>query len=521
MTMSKKTFVLWLFAFSFLLVGLALFIPRAHTDDKKAQVMIESRIVEVTGDFMRTAFLPGSFLFQELNFCRSEARIPKDPYLKSRGSWGQSYDDQWAIKRVGYTQKSDSAWNIEDGRKHPVVVAVVDTGLDWNHLDINWSNIWNNPGEIPNNGKDDDNNGYVDDVIGWNFMGMNNKPWDEDGHGTFVTGIIAAAQNKVGMAGINAGAKIMVLKALNDFGHTRASFLAEAIFYAADKGAKVINVSVGGKHLTRTEQDAVDYARGKGALVVVAAGNEAMNTQDYAPAGLNGVITVTSTDTNDRRAAFSNWGGEVDIAAPGLDVLSLRARRTDMLMGIPDIDYTPKTGYVGKDSRNYRASGTSFSAPMVAATASLIWAKNPDLTNTQVARMLRQSARDISIPGWDQYTGYGMLDASEALKADPEFFLITKITGVKVIQEGNQVFLGVLGTVDADELSEAWIEIGAGKNPGEWKRVSKKIKTAVKKGQLDAIPAQEFGGAKHWIIRLIGKHRNGKQREARFNLQLG
>ena len=265
----------------------------------------------------------------------------------------------------------------------------------------------------------------------------------------------------------------------------------------------------------------MDYARSRGALVVVAAGNEAMSTKDYAPAGLKGVITVASTDTQDSRAGFSNWGGEVDIAAPGLDVLSLRARRTDMLMGIPDIDYRPKTGYVGKDHRNYRASGTSFSAPIVAATASLIWAKNPNLTSDQVARMLRQSARDISVPGWDQYTGYGLLDATAALKADPEFYLIAKITGVKVIQQGNKVLLGVQGTVDADQLSEAWIEIGAGKDPKEWKRVSREIKKSVVKGQLDAVPAKHFGGAKQWIIRLIGKHQNGKQREARFNLQLG
>jgi hypothetical protein len=184
-------------------------------------------------------FSQGTVLLIETNWCRDKAGVPRDPYFNLKGTWGQKYDDQWAIKRVGFTAGRDSAWHVEDGLKNPVTVAVIDTGLDWNHKDIAWENIWHNPGEIPDNGKDDDRNGYVDDVIGWNFTAHNNKPWDQDGHGTFVAGIIAAAaDNGVGIAGINRGARIMVLKALNDFGHTRAANLAEAIFYAADNGAR-------------------------------------------------------------------------------------------------------------------------------------------------------------------------------------------------------------------------------------------------------------------------------------------
>ena len=484
------------------------------------QVMIESKIVEVKSNFLESEFNPESFEYQEENFCREEAEIPKDPYLKSKGSWGQDYDDQWAIKRVGFTLGENSAWHIEDGAKSPTIVAVIDTGLDWNHPDIEWSNIWNNPGEVPENGKDDDNNGYIDDVIGWNFIDMNSKPWDYDGHGTFVTGIIAAAHNDKGIAGINSGAKIMVLKALNNFGHTRASLLSEAIFYAANNGAMVINISVGGKHLTRTEQDAVDYAIKKGALVVVASGNEAVNTSDYSPAGLKGVLTVAATDIEDKRIFFSNWGQSVDIAAPGLDVLSLRARRTDMLLGIPDVDYKAKTAYVGKNTRYYRATGTSFAAPMVAATASLILANNPKLTTAQVTRMILNSASESEVAGWDHLTGYGILNATAALKADPNFFIETKINGIEVVRESSKVFLAVKGTIDSDDLKEAWIEIGKGENPETWKQVSK-IKKSLREGQIAAIEAVHFKTSKVWVIRLVGEHKNGKKREVRFKLELG
>ncbi|MFC1579902.1 S8 family serine peptidase [Thermodesulfobacteriota bacterium] len=479
---------------------------------------------EMTAAVNELAPLCSDLEYGEPNYCRDKqgADGPDDPYFKTTGSWGQAYDDQWAIKRVGYTKRPKSAWRVASDKVNPVVVAVIDTGLDWNHQDISWENIWKNKDEIPGNKIDDDKNGYIDDVIGWNFWDKKNSPWDRDGHGTFVTGIIAATQNNgIGIAGINPYAKIMVLKALNDFGHTRASFVAEAVLYATNNGARVINMSLGGKNLTRTEQMAIDYAYSKGVVIVAASGNEAVDVNTFGPAGANHVITVGSSNINDKHEAYSNWGFGVDLVAPGMDVLSLRARRTDTMLHITGVDYKPGTGYVGKDKRYYRAGGTSFSAPIVAGTASLILSRFPELTNGDVGRMLLHSARDIGPPGVDFQSGYGLLNAVAALKADPKFYLVTKITGVKAIRKGNEVLLGVLGTVDADQLDEAWIEIGSGKNPKAWKRVSKTITKSVKEGQLDAIPARHFRGAKQWIIRLIGKHKNGTLQEARFNLQLG
>ena len=119
-----------------------------------------------------------------------------DPYFSGKGAWGQDFDDQWAIKRVGYNDSNEGAWKLLGDHPSNVIVAVIDTGLDWNHPDIAPDMLWRNAEEIPDNGLDDDGNGYVDDVIGWDFVDHDNLPWDHDGHGTFVTGVIAAAQKQ-------------------------------------------------------------------------------------------------------------------------------------------------------------------------------------------------------------------------------------------------------------------------------------------------------------------------------------
>lgn len=459
----------------------------------------------------------------EINYCREKEGAPNDPYLQSAGSWKQRYTDQWGIQRVGFTMGNDSAWNVFDTKKGAsVVVAVIDSGLDWNHKDFAWENIWHNPGEIPDNGIDDDGNGYIDDVIGWDFFNGSKKPWDYDGHGTFVTGVIAATQNNgLGIAGINPNAKIMVLKALNSFGHTRASFIAEAVLYAANHGAQVINLSVGGKNRTRAEERAIAYALSKGIVVVVASGNEGVDVADFGPASLEGVITVAATDPNDKRAMFSNWGAGIDLAAPGVDILSLRARRTDLMRDLPGTDYQPDSAFVGNDKRYFRASGTSFAAPIVAGTASLLLSKNPNLSGEQVKRILLQSAKDIETPGIDQLTGYGLLDAKAALAADPNFFLVARIDRVVAAQRDGNTVVEVGGSLRGSSLARGWIEIGAGESPTAWKKVGAEIRSNVENGALGSIPASELSGSKVWTIRVIGEDKNGMRREAWFRLNLG
>ena len=347
------------------------------------------------------------------------------------------------------------------------------------------------------------------------------QPWDHDGHGTFVAGIIAGDWNdQNGIAGINPFARLMILKGLNNFGHTRSSYVAEAITYAADHGARVINLSIGGKEISAVEQAAIDYAFGKGAVIVIAAGNEGVDVSKYGITGSDKVLTVATTGFDDQRAAFSNWG-KVSVAAPGLDILSLRARRTDTMLGIEGVKYTAGAAYVGEDKRYYRASGTSFSAPMVSGLASLMIANDPSLTNKQVMAIIKSTARDVGTPGVDQYTGYGIIDAAAALKAPKDYLLAAAIDRVEVVQTGGKQAVRVRGTADANTLKSARIEIGQGDAPTSWKQVGTAKKNAGPDGILGEIPATAFQGAKTWQVRVLIEHTNGATREARLKLNLG
>ena len=446
---------------------------------------------------------------------------PDNAFLKSKGTWGQKYSDQWALHRVGFDLSPQSAWRLVKQDASPVIVALIDTGLDWNHRSIDWATIWRNPKETDGNNVDDDKNGFIDDVIGWDFFGSDNKPWDYDGHGTFVAGIIAGSwKDKAGVPGINPFARLMVLKGINNFGHSRSTYIARAIAYAADNGARVINLSVGGKQVTEVERAAIEYAFAKGAVLVAAAGNEGADITNYGLAASDKVLAVASTGFDDQRATFSNWG-RISLAAPGLDVLSLRARRTDIMMNVEGAKYKPGTAYVGDDKRYYRASGTSFSAPMVSGLASLMIANNPDLTNVQVMNILKSTARDAGTPGVDQYSGYGIIDARSALQAPKDYLLFAGISRVEVVQAGGAQTVRVRGTADANQFKSALLEVGQGENPKTWKRIGPATQTKGPDEALGDVPASAFAGAKVWHIRVLVTHQNGAVREARFRLSLG
>ena len=457
------------------------------------------------------------------NGCWS-VQLPSDPNFLRTGrdggnSWGAKLDDQWAIKRVGLTGDEDSAWNSVPGGAAPVVVAVIDTGLDWHHLDIDPASIWRNEREVPGNGVDDDQNGYIDDIIGWDFLGKHNRPWDFDGHGTLVTGVIAAAHNDVGIAGINPSARIMVLKGVGNFGTTRPSYIAEAIVYAADNGAKIINISVGGMYASRMVQAAVNFAQQQGVLVVVAAGNEGIELDDYGPAGGENVLTVGATHDDDRGTGFANFGDKVDIAAPGVDVLSLRARFTDANYRPgqqAEGEYSVGDNYVGADKRYLHVSGTSFSAPIVAGVASLVWSKNPELTAEQVEQILLQTAEDVELPGKDPHTGHGMVDARAALSVDAGFYVQADITRVEFEPADAPAIARVYGTIDASEFKRAWLQIGPGENPGGWRYVGQKRKYPIKDGLIATIPLTQFAGADLWQVVVNVEHRNGVVKSAAF-----
>jgi subtilisin family serine protease len=311
----------------------------------------------------------------------------------------------------------------------------------------------------------------------------------------------------------------MPLKIMDTFGHGRAFNVARAIVYAVDHGAKVINLSMEAEQISVTDQMAMDYAHQKGALVVVAAGNQGSETKDRSPVSLGHVLAVGALDMNDKRAGFSNWGQHIKIAAPGVDILSLRARRTDFILLSQVKDYKAGESFVGPQNMFMRASGTSFSAPLVSAVASLIWAKYPNLTNAQVERMVLESADDVEEPGWDQFTGAGRLNAVAALKADPNYFLTARIADTTAVEVKGKQMIEVHGTAVGSRLDRYEIQLGQGEKPTKWKTLLKEKGKSVEDGVLGSFPASELSAKGQWTVRLVVED-GVKTKESRASIEV-
>ncbi|MFA6142520.1 MAG: S8 family serine peptidase [Candidatus Omnitrophota bacterium] len=372
-----------------------------------------------TVELLRTYMYYAMVAAQSNSSLISIQSVPSDPYYSSSGSWGQSYDDMWGLKKINI----ENAWKLSTGEG--AVVAVLDSGIDYNHPDIN-DNIWTNTAELNGlSGVDDDHNGYIDDVRGWDFYNIDNNPIDDNGHGTHVAGIIAAeGNNDEGIIGVAYKAKTMIVKMLNSSGSTDYyDRVAASIRYAVDMGARILNCSFGGGY-SSVVNDAFKYAYDKGAIIIVAAGNDNSNTSSYYPASLNYVVTVSAIGTSNGRATYngsyySNYGSAVDVAAPGDDILSLRAAGTDMFKVNPG--YIPGDYFVPRGDANaeyYRSWGTSMATPFVSGLAALMLSQDSDLTFAEFSRRLKFSSYDLGAVGWDQYYGWGRLDAFKALSYD-------------------------------------------------------------------------------------------------------
>ncbi|MEH2220420.1 MAG: CARDB domain-containing protein [Nostoc sp.] len=265
-----------------------------------------------------------------------------------------------------------------------VIVAVIDTGVDYNHPDLN-ANIWKNTKEIAGNGKDDDGNGYIDDVNGWNFVGNNNNPLDDEGHGTHVSGTIAAVKNNFGVTGIAYNAKIMPVKVLGSDGQGSSSAIAKGIRYAVDNGANVINLSLGSSSPNSDEQSAIQYAASKGVFVVSAAGNDGGTAPIYpARYADQWGLAVGAVSYNRTLADFSNRAGTTPLAyvtAPGA-YLTLD---DDGYLGIGIYSTLPGNKYGFED-------GTSMAAPHVAGVIALMLSAKKGLTNAQVRQIVTTTA---------------------------------------------------------------------------------------------------------------------------------
>lgn len=288
----------------------------------------------------------------------SALSFPNDP----------KFSDQWGLFNTGQTGGisgadigASKAWDITTG-SNAIVVAVIDTGVDYNHPDLA-GNIWTNPGEIPNNGIDDDGNGYVDDVHGYDFINNDNDPMDDNGHGTHCAGVIGAiGNNGVGIAGVAWKVKIMPLKFLRADGNGDTAASLNAIAYARRMGANVISCSWGGTAKSQALGDAIASTN---ILFPCAAGNAGSNNDitPHYPSGFDSpqIISVAASDAKDGIPSFSNYGATtVDVAAPG-----------DWIMST----YPTSLGH-----QYVKMKGTSMATPHVAGLAALLLSKNPSMT---------------------------------------------------------------------------------------------------------------------------------------------
>ncbi len=334
--------------------------------------------------------------------------LPNDEY----------FPDQWGLRNDGSRSgienadlAMEEAWEIESGDPN-VIIAVIDMGFDLNHEDLQ-ENIWQNPGEIPANGIDDDTNGYIDDVVGWDFVNQpdglegNDYDWNTEdndpsseraSHGNSILGIIgASANNSIGIAGIAGHCKIMLIRAgyfkPDGSQSLNSVYIIKGIIYAADNGARVINISSGSSRYNQSYVDALQYAINKGALITCSAGNSATDELIYPAAyDMPGLISVGSSTRKDTKCRFSNYGDWVDVSAPG--------------------DYIMTTLL---NDRYGKVSGTSFSSPMVTAVAALIFSKYPDMSPANVQDTIMNNV-DISEDLSEANITSGRVNAYKALQ---------------------------------------------------------------------------------------------------------
>ncbi|GJQ24338.1 hypothetical protein BIY37_03800 [Candidatus Brocadia sapporoensis] len=295
--------------------------------------------------------------YAEFNYQAEEVVIPNDTYYASA---------QWHHPKIS----SPAGWDITTG-SNGVTIAIIDSGVDPSHPDLSAKLL-----------------------PGYNFLNNTTNTADVRGHGTAVAGCAAAlSNNAIGVAGVAWNNPVMPVVVLDSNGFAYYSTIAKGIIYAADHGAKVINISIAGSSSSTTLQNAVNYAWNKGVVVIAAAANNSTSTP-YYPAACNNVVAVSATTSSDAIASFSNYGNWIDVAAPGVSIKT-----------------TTNGGGYGT------GSGTSFSSPITAGLAALILSVNPALTNSQVVAIMTGNADDLGSPGFDIYYGYGRINVYKSVVA--------------------------------------------------------------------------------------------------------
>lgn len=345
----------------------------------------------------------GEVVYATFNYRVQAFETPDDPFIGSQ--WAFTDDDSFGIGLP-------AGWDIETGDGE-IIIAVIDSGADLDHPDL------------------------VDNLMsGYNFLTDGATPPDDDNsHGSHVSGVAAArANNGIGIAGVSWNARIMPLKMLDNSGNGDTEDIARAIYYAVDNGAKIINMSLGSASSSAPcgwddVEEAITYAAENGVLMFAASGNRGRRGVT-CPAAYEQVIAVGASDTTGDRASLSNWGPNLDLIAPGVNIYST----------MPGGSYSTK-------------SGTSMATPHVAGAAALIWSFKPDLTAAEVETMLLDSATDLQYEGWDNFTGHGRLNVQKALAS-----LALNLTPPSVVLGNAPVTLSVT-TTDPDLAVVAWTAV--------------------------------------------------------------
>jgi thermitase len=331
------------------------------------QLRSEPFVTDASPDYyaVLTSTIPNDFYFNFQYGLNNTGQV----YVPDSGLTGTSGSDIKAVDGWDWTRGSDQ-----------VIIAVIDSGVATDHEDL------------------------VHKIVpGYDFVNDDGDAYDDHGHGTFVASIAAAETNNgVGIAGVSWQAMIMPIKVMSNTGFGSYLAIGTGIRYAVDNGAQVLNLSVGGQSPSFILEDACEYAYNQGAVIVAAAGNTGSPVL-YPAAYDDYCLAVAATDANDERPAWSNWGPQVDVAAPG-----------DFVWGAswsPD-DPTNLSSY-------HWNSGTSFATPYVAGAAALLIAYKPSLTNQQVMALIKYTADDVNAsthPGVDDYIGYGRINLKTLLE---------------------------------------------------------------------------------------------------------
>jgi subtilisin family serine protease len=300
--------------------------------------------------------------YVEPDFIAQALGTSNDPYFV-QGS-------QWHLSKI----QAPTAWDTTTGSASQIV-AVIDSGVRSSHPDL--------VGKV---------------LTGYDFVANDNDATDENGHGTGVAGTVSpGSNNQIGVCGVAWANPILPVRVLDANGSGNYSAICNGIIYAADRGAKVINLSLGGTSSSRALQDAINYAWNRQCVIVAAAGNNGSNVAFY-PAACTNVVAVSATNLNDTRPSWSNFGSYVDVSAPGVDILSV---------------------YGGDQYAAW--NGTSFSSPVASGVLALMAAANSTLTNVQLVDLLIKNSDDIGALGKDVYYGNGRVNANRAVTAAKNF----------------------------------------------------------------------------------------------------